>query len=153
VAFPDDAFVAVFADDRVQQQYKTELKLRKGAALASALMIVIVMTGVFGLVALAVARRTKEIGIRKVLGGSPVHVLELIAKEYIVILTISAVIAVPLSILFSNRWLNTFSYHVSLQGWMFGVPVAGVLLLTLLIVVMRAVRAATTNPVRAIRYE
>ncbi|MGC3947580.1 MAG: ABC transporter permease [Chryseolinea sp.] len=152
-AFPDDAFLAIFADERVEQQYKTELKLRKGAALASALMIVIVMTGVFGLVALTVARRTKEIGIRKVLGGSASHILTLIAKEYVVVLLLACVLAIPLSAWFITQWLDAFSYHITLKGWMFASPVGGVLLLTLLIVVLRAMRAALTNPVRAIRYE
>ncbi|HTF19710.1 MAG TPA: ABC transporter permease [Chryseolinea sp.] len=152
-AFPDDAFMASFADDRVQQQYKTELKLRKGAALASGLMIIIVMTGVFGLVALAVARRTKEIGIRKVLGGSASHILALIAKEYVVVMSLSCIIAIPLSIWFITQWLNTFAYHITLQGWMFVAPVVAVLVLTLLIVLLRASRAALVNPVRAIRYE
>ncbi|MEJ1240520.1 ABC transporter permease [Chryseolinea sp. T2] len=152
-AFPDDAFLAIFADERVEQQYKTELKLRRGAALASALMIVIVMTGVFGLVALTVARRTKEIGIRKVLGGSATHILTLIAKDYVVVLLLSCAVAMPLSIWFITRWLDAFSYHITLQAWMFAAPVVGVLLLTLLIVLMRTARAAMTNPVRAIRYE
>lgn len=152
-AFPDDAFVAVFADERVQQQYKTELKLRKGASLASALMIIIVMTGVFGLVALTVARRTKEIGIRKVMGGSAAHILTLIAKEYVIILLASCALAIPLSIYFITQWLSAFSYHIPLQSWMFMTPVAGVLLLTTVIVVVRTVRAATTSPVRAIRQE
>lgn len=152
-AFPDDAFLAIFADERVQQQYKTELKLRKGAALASTLMITIVMTGVFGLVALTVARRTKEIGIRKVLGGSASHILALIAKEYVVVLILSCALAIPLSVWFITQWLDAFTYRISLQGWMFAAPVAGVLLLTLLIVLLRATRAAMSNPVRAIRYE
>src|SRR5688500_12139369 len=69
-AFPNDAFVSSFADARSQQRYKTELQLKKAATLASILMLVIVMTGVLGLVALSVAKRTKEIGIRKVLGAS-----------------------------------------------------------------------------------
>lgn len=152
-AFPDDAFLGAYADERVEQQYKTELKLRKGTTLASALMIVIVMTGVFGLVALTVARRTKEIGIRKVLGGSAAHILTLIAKEYVIVLVISCALAIPLSIWFITQWLNAFSYHITLKTWMFGGPVLGVLLLTLLIVLMKAIRAAMTNPVRAIRYE
>lgn len=152
-AFPDDAFLAVFADERVQQQYKTELKLRKGASLASGLMIIIVMTGVFGLVALTVARRTKEIGIRKVLGGSAAHILTLIAKEYVIILLLSCALAIPLSVYFIRQWLSAFSYHITLQTWMFMAPAVGVLLLTTFIVVARAVRAATTNPVQAIRQE
>lgn len=152
-AVPDAAFAASFADDRVQQQYKTELKLRKGAALASALMMIIVMTGVFGMVALTVARRTKEIGIRKVLGGRAADILALIAREYVVMMAVACIVAIPLSLLFISRWLNTFAYHVSLQGWMFALPALTVLMFTLSIVVFRAFRAATIDPVRAIRYE
>jgi ABC-type antimicrobial peptide transport system permease subunit len=116
-------------------------------------MIVIVMTGVFGLVALAVARRTKEIGIRKVLGCSAAHILGLIAREYVIVLLISCTVAIPLSIWFLSQWLDSFAYHIPLQVWMFAAPIIIVLVLTLSVVVLRATRAATTNPVRAIRYE
>ena len=78
--FPDDAFVGSFVDERIQQRYKTELQLKKAATLASVLMLVIVMTGVLGLVALSVARRTKEIGIRKVLGAMATEILKLIRQ-------------------------------------------------------------------------
>jgi putative ABC transport system permease protein len=100
-----------------------------------------------------VAWRTKEIGIRKVLGGSAAHILALIAREYIVVMAISGLIAIPLSFWFITQWLNTFAYHISLEAWMFVAPLFAVLVLTLLIVLLRASRAAMVNPVRAIRYE
>lgn len=113
--FPDDAFVGSFVDERIQQRYKTELQLKKAATLASVLMLVIVITGVLGLVALSVARRTKEIGIRKVLGAMATEILKLFGREYAIVMTLSFAVAVPLSYVFINQWMNNFVYHVPLK--------------------------------------
>jgi putative ABC transport system permease protein len=152
-AFPNDAFVSSFADERIQQRYKTELQLKKAATLASILMLVIVMTGVLGLVALSVAKRTKEIGIRKVLGASASQILGLIGREYAIVMALSFAIGIPLSYAFINQWLSTFAYHISLQWWMFALPPAFVFGMTLCIIAAQGIRAALANPVSSLKYE
>jgi len=152
-AFPDAAFVSSFADDRIQQRYKTEIQLKRAATLASVLMLVIVLTGVLGLVALSVAKRTKEIGIRKVLGATVTQILRLIGREYAVVMIAAFVIGVPLSYLFIRRWLDTFVYHIPLSWWMFAVPPLLVFVLTLLIVAAQGIGTASANPVKSLKYE
>lgn len=152
-AFPDDAFVSSFADERIQQRYKTELQLKQAATLASVLMLLIVMTGVLGLVALSVAKRTKEIGIRKVLGASASQILELIGREYAIVMAISFAIGLPLSYAFISQWLSTFVYHIPLQWWMFVLPPAFVFAITLCIITAQGMRAALANPVKSLKYE
>lgn len=152
-AFPDDAFVSSFADDRLEQRYKTEMQLKRASSLASALMLIIVMTGVLGLVALTVAKRTKEIGIRKVLGASVSQILSLLAKEYAIVMIVSFALAIPLSYLFINQWLSGFVYHIPLQWWMFGLPPALVFIVTMMIVAIQSMGTAVANPVKSLRYE
>jgi putative ABC transport system permease protein len=152
-AFPDDAFVFEFADQRIQRQYKTELQLKKASAVASVLMLVIVMTGVLGLVALSVAKRNKEIGIRKVLGASASTILVLLSREYTLVMLGSFAIAGPLSYWFVSSWLNTFVYHIDLSWWMFAVPMVFVFSITVLIVSAQGIGAALSNPVKSLKYE
>jgi putative ABC transport system permease protein len=152
-AFPNDAFVSSFADERIQQRYKTELQLKKAATLASVLMLIIVMTGVLGLVALSVAKRTKEIGIRKVLGASASQILKLIGREYAMVMGVSFAIGIPLSYAFINQWLDNFVYHISLEWWMFTLPPAFVFTVTVCIIIMQGIRAAFANPVTSLKYE
>lgn len=152
-AFPDDAFVGSFADERLQQRYKTEIQLKRASTIASALMIIIVMTGVLGLVALTVAKRTKEIGIRKVLGATVSQLVGLVGKEYAIVMMIAFAVALPLSYLFVTDWLSAFVYHIPLQWWMFCIQPAFVFLLTMIIVVLQSVGVAIANPVKSLRYE
>lgn len=151
--FPDEAFVSSFVDDRMQILYKTELQMNKAANLASVLMMIIVMTGVLGLVALSVARRRKEIGIRKVLGASATNILTILSREYVLVIAISLLIGIPLSYWFVTDWLNSFEYHINLNAWMFIWPVSILLTGTLLIVCIQGLKAAFSDPVRAIRNE
>jgi putative ABC transport system permease protein len=151
--FPDDAFVCSFADERIQQRYQTELQLKKASTLASGLMLLIVMTGVLGLVALTVAKRNKEIGIRKVLGASATQILALISREYALVMSVAFAIGLPLSYLFINEWLSTFAYRIPLQWWMFVMPPAFIFAMTIFIVVAQALRAAMTDPVKSLKYE
>jgi putative ABC transport system permease protein len=151
--FPDDAFVYSFADERIGMLYKTERQMNKAANLASGLMLIIVMTGVLGLVALSVARRTKEIGIRKVLGASAERILMLLSREYVFILLSAFVAGIPLSFWFVSHWLSTFVYHIDLDPWMFVIPVIILFGVTLMMVCAQGITAALSNPVKAIKHE
>jgi putative ABC transport system permease protein len=152
-AFPNDAFMGSFADERVEQQYKTEMSLRKASAIGSVLMMIIVLTGVLGLVALTVAKRNKEIGIRKVLGASTIHLLNLLAREYVLVMLLAFAAGLPLSYWFVTNWLSTFVYHIDLSWWMFFIPSVAVFGLTILVVAARGLGAALANPVKSLRYE
>ncbi|HET9486101.1 MAG TPA: ABC transporter permease [Chryseosolibacter sp.] len=151
--FPNDPFVYHFADARMETIYRTELQLKKASAVATVLILIIVFTGVIGLVSVSAARRTKEIGIRKTFGASVSNILRLFANEYLMILFLSFLVGVPLSALFGLRWLSSFAYRVNIQWWLFGLPVIFLTLLTLLIVISQSLKVSLSSPVNALRHE
>ena len=152
-AFPDQAFSYTFADEKLQALYTTEIQMKKASTVATALMALIVVTGVLGLLSLSVARRTKEIGIRKVLGASVQNVLTLFSREYLALIVFSSLIAIPLAYLFVDAWLENFVYHIALSAWMFALPSTFLLGCVVLIVVAQTYGTAAMNPVKSIRYE
>ena len=151
--FPDAPFEYAFMDNTLQKLYQTELQLQKASRLATTLALVIVLLGVLGLVSLNVTRRTKEIGIRKVLGASTLGIVNLFMREFAVILLIANAIAWPLAYYFLNDWLTHFAYRTDLS-WSPFVLVAVVLtLLTGLVVSTQTIRAALMNPVTSLQNE
>ncbi|HMG90064.1 MAG TPA: ABC transporter permease [Chryseolinea sp.] len=151
--FPGEAFSYYFADERLQALYATELQLKKASSVASVLMLIIVMTGVLGLVSLNVSRRNKEIGIRKVLGATVTGLLMMFSKEYARLMIISFVVAFPLAYYFVNGWLANFVYHINLDWWMFALPGILLLFITVVIVSIQSYRTAAADPVKSLRHE
>jgi putative ABC transport system permease protein len=151
--FPDAPFEYAFMDDTLQKLYKTEIQLQKASRLATTLALVIVLLGVLGLVSLNVTRRTKEIGIRKVLGSSTTGIVGLFLKEFALIMLIANVIAWPLAYYFLTDWLTHFAYRTNLSWIPFGVVAAVLALLTGVVVSTQAIRAALANPVKSLRSE
>lgn len=152
-AFPDEPFSYYFADERLQALYSTELQLKKAANVASVLMMIIVMTGILGLVSLNLSKRNKEVGIRKALGATVPNILFMFSKEYVRLMLFSCVIGIPLAIYFAGLWLENFVYHINLTWWMFVLPAAALMAITVLLVGIQSYGTATTNPVKSLRYE
>jgi putative ABC transport system permease protein len=150
---PDQEFEYRFLDESVAAQYKEEQRTGTIVKLASALSIFIACMGLFGLATLTVVRRTREIGIRKVLGASVGSVVRLLSKEFLVLVIIAALVAFPLGWWAMNKWLEDFAYRIHIEWWVF--PLAGIaaLLIALLTVSFQAVRAALANPVKSLRTE
>ncbi len=151
--FPNDPFEYAFMDQNLQRLYKTEIQMKKAAGVATVLMLFIVLLGVLGLASQSVTRRTKEIGIRKVLGASVSSVLLLIAREFVWLIAIALLVAIPLTYYFVGQWLTTFAYHIDLHWWMFAVPGTLLFLIALLVVSGQSLKAALSNPVDALRIE
>ena len=151
--FPKDPFVYHFADARMETIYQTELQLKKASAVATVLILIIVFTGVTGLVSLSAARRTKEIGIRKTFGASASNILQLFTSEYLIILLLSFLVGVPLSLLFGSRWLGNFAYRIDIEWWLYAIPIIFLTMLTLLLVISHSLKASRSNPVSALRHE
>lgn len=151
--FPDDPFDYRFMDDQVAAMYKTEIQLQKAADIGTAVMTIVVAIGLLGMVSLAVSRRVKEIGIRKVLGASVPGILKLFSFEYITIIAISIVIAMPLAWFEVNNWLQGFAFKIELTWWMFVFPGVALMTLALLVVTATTRKAAISNPVDALRTE
>jgi putative ABC transport system permease protein len=140
-------------DDLNIKNYETEKKWREIITIASAFFIFISSIGLLGLVILSVEHRTKEIGIRKVLGAAVSRIVLLISKEFVILITIAFVLAVPLGYYAINKWLQDFAYRITISWWMFAL--AGILVISVVLLTMssQAIKAAKTNPVKSLRSE
>lgn len=142
-----------FLDDSFTQMYHDEQRVGKLAFSFSVLAILIACLGLFGLAAFTAEQRTKEIGIRKVLGASAVSVINMLNKEFVKLVLIASVIAVPLAWWAMNRWLQDFAYRVNIGWWVFAVAGIIALLIAVLTVSSQAIKAALSNPVKSLRSE
>jgi putative ABC transport system permease protein len=151
--FPDDPLVYNFVDDRLGEMYKTETQLKNASSAAMILMMIIVMTGVLGLVSLSVTKRSREIAIRKVLGASAGNLVVMLSKEYVLVMTVAFLLGLPLSYFLITQWLEGFVYRIDLEWWMFALPVAILFLVTLALIGTQSLKTIFSNPVKAIKCE
>jgi len=152
-AAPDVPFQYTFLDDDLGQQYESEQRWSRIVGYAAGFAVLIACLGLFGLAALSVARRTKEVGIRKALGASVASVTLLLSKEFARLVLVAVVLAAPVAYLVMRRWLEGFAYHVGIGVGVFMLAGGLALLVALLTVSYQAVRAASSDPVEALRYE
>lgn len=152
-AAANEPFVSWFLDERLQDLYESEKQMSDLFRYFSAIAIVIACLGLFGLASFSIQRRTKEIGIRKVLGASLSRVMLLLTKEYVWLLVIANLVAWPVAYISMNRWLNDFAYHTDLSVWIFLAAGGAVLLIALATVSYHSIRAGTVNPVQSLRSE
>jgi ABC-type antimicrobial peptide transport system permease subunit len=151
--FPNEKFEYEFLDDKIAKFYKKEQKTAHLLSIATAIAIFISCIGLFGLVTYSVAQRTKEIGIRKVLGATVAQIITLLSLDFLKLVIISIVIASPIAYYFAQQWLLDFAYRMNLS-WLIFVSAALIsIAITLLTVSVRAIRAALRNPVESLRYE
>ena len=150
---PDLPFKYSFLDEDLNRFYKSEARWSSIVGWAGGISIFLACLGLFGLAALAVINRTREIGIRKVLGASVSGIVSLISKDFIKLVAIAFVIASPLAWYFMDKWLQDFAYRIHLTAWIFiiaGVAAAAIALIT---VGAQAIKAAVANPVKSLRTE
>ncbi|MFQ5569487.1 MAG: ABC transporter permease [Rhodothermales bacterium] len=150
---PDQPYNYAFLDEALDRQYRQEERLGQIVGIASLLAVVIACLGLFGLAALAVVRRTKEIGVRKVMGASTSGLVLLLSKDFTLLVLVAFVLAVPAAYLVMDAWLQDFAYRIDLGAGTF--VLAGVLAfaIALLTVSVQAVKAALADPVKSLRYE
>ncbi len=151
--FPDAPFTYSFMDETLQKLYQTELQLQKATYVATGLALLIVLLGVVGVVSLSVSRRTKEVGIRKVLGASVPGIVGLFLQEYTWTLIVANAIAWPVAYLVFTDWLADYTYHTTVTGWAFVQVGVGLALLTAFVVSLQVVKVAVMNPVKSLRSE
>jgi putative ABC transport system permease protein len=151
--FPGNPFNYFFLDDRYNQQYQADQQFGFVFGLFSTLAIFIACLGLFGLSSLTVLQRTKEIGMRKVLGASVSGILQLISKDYIILLLFSMLLAVPLSWWIMYNWLSDFANRIDMAWWIFALPCVLVSSIALLTVSVHTIQVARTNPIKSLRYE
>lgn len=151
--YPISPYSYAFKDQDNLKNYETEAKWKKIMLLGAALTIFISCIGLFGLSVLSAEKRTKEIGIRKVLGASVSSVVTILSKDFLKLVIISLLVAIPLSWLAVNEWLENYPYRITLSWWMFAIAGVLVALIALITVSFHAVKAAMANPVKSLRTE
>lgn len=150
---PDDPLEYRFLDEVVDNQYKTERRTDKLAEIIAVLSIFISCLGLFGLASFSSEQRTKEIGIRKVLGASVSGVLVMLTRDFTKWVLISNFIAWPIAWYAMSKWLQGFAYRVEMSWWLFVLAGGLTMLIAFITVSWQAIRAATANPVESLRYE
>ncbi len=151
--FPDQEITLKFMDETVRNFYDQERRIAILANTATGLAIFISCLGLFGLASFTAIQRTKEIGIRKVLGASVKGIMMLLSREFLLLVVISFVFAVPIAWYAGNQWLSSFAYRMDLSAWIFLLAGALSILVALMTVGFQAAKAAVKNPVDSLRYE
>jgi len=149
----DAPFDYKFLDDDYARLFKDEERIGKLASVFAALAIFISCLGIFGLASFAASQRTKEISIRKVLGASIFMVWKMLSRDFVGLVIISVLLAVPLAWYYSNQWLQQYDYRKEISWWIFALTGIGALVITLLTVSYQSIKAAMANPVDSLRSE
>lgn len=152
-AFPLEAFSFSFLDETVEEQYKADERLGKMVFLAAGIAILIAAMGLFAMAALSIAGRTKEIGIRKVLGASSLSISWMFNREFLMITVAGVLIALPLSLYLMQNWLAQFAIKEWPSYMNFVLLAIGGILFTLMIVSAQAFKATQMNPVKTLKDE
>jgi hypothetical protein len=150
---PAAPFDYKFADVDFANKFAAEERISKLSTFFSVLAILISCLGLFGLASFTAEQRTKEIGVRKVLGASVISLWRLLCKDFVVLVIISCVIASPLAYFYLDGWLEKYTYRTSISWWIFVVASIGALVITLLTVSFQSIKAALMNPVKSLRSE
>jgi putative ABC transport system permease protein len=150
---PEYPFEYAFLDEQVDRMYRTEQRLGRSFFYFTIIAIFIGYLGLFGLVSYSAERRTKEIGIRKVLGAQISNITWMVSKEFLHLVVVANIIAWPIAYYFMNKWLHNFAYRVNIGLEIFFASGMIALVIALLTVSYRSIKAATANPVDSLRYE
>lgn len=142
-----------FMDESFNEVYKTELRIGVLALLFSGLAILVACLGLFGMAAFMAEQRTKEIGIRKVLGASVPSILVMLSKEFLKWVAVANIIAWPLAYYFMNNWLKDFAYRINISIWIFIIAGVTAIVIALATVSFQAVKTATSDPIKSLKYE
>lgn len=150
---PERPFDFFFLDDRINDSYKSEQKLSDVTVIFSALAILVACLGLFGLATFSVEQRTKEIGVRKVLGISTSQIMLLLSREFMILICLAFVIAIPLAYYALNEWLNGFAFRINIQAWPFILAGVMTFLISAATVAFHALKASYINPTDTLKYE
>jgi putative ABC transport system permease protein len=151
--FPGTVFHYFFIDEKYDQQYKADTQFGQVIASFSGLAVFIACLGLFGLSAFTIVQRTKEIGIRKVLGASVLQIVHLLSKDFIKVVMIATLLALPVAYYAVEQWLSGYAVRIPLTGFIFAIPVIVILLVALFTVSFQTVKTALENPVNSLKQE
>jgi putative ABC transport system permease protein len=151
--FPSIPMDYSFFDEIVNKQYERDRVTMSLFNDFTILAVFVSCLGLYGLVALIAFQRTKEISIRKVLGASMAQLISVMSKDFVKLILIALLIALPVSAILLNQWLKNYAYHISLSWWMFLIPVVLVLLISMAVISKEIIKTALSNPVKSLRSE
>jgi ABC-type antimicrobial peptide transport system permease subunit len=150
---PGSPFDFNFADQQFAVKFSTEERIARLVSVFAGLAVMISCLGLFGLASFTAEQRTKEIGIRKVLGASVPNLLALLSKDFVLLVVISCLVSIPLAWYLLSNWLLAYEYRTEISWWIFAVSALGALGITLLTVSYQAIRAALLDPVKSLKSE
>ncbi len=153
ILFPSSPFSYFFLDERYNQQYQADAQFGKVVAAFSTLAVVIACLGLFGLSSFTILQRTKEIGIRKVLGGSVAEIVQLLSRDFVKWVLVATILAAPFAYVLMNQWLSGYAVRIELNVWVFLIPMLLMTLISMLTVSLQTFKAATANPVESLKTE
>ncbi|HWH63674.1 MAG TPA: FtsX-like permease family protein, partial [Ginsengibacter sp.] len=151
--YPTNAYSYIFKNDENARAYKSVAKWKQILLFGGVLTIFISCIGLFGLSVLSAEKRTKEIGIRKVLGASVQHIVTILSADFTKLVVIALVIALPLAYIVANKWLQNFPYRITISWWLFASAAILVMLIALFTISFQSIKVAIANPVKSLRTE
>ncbi|WP_336517749.1 ABC transporter permease [Pollutibacter soli] len=152
-SFPESPFRYLFLDEYYNLQYKNDQLFATVLWLFTVIGIVIACLGLFGLSLYTIAKRSKEISIRKVLGASMIQLTQMMTVDHLKLIAFSGLIGIPVANFIVKRWLSKYAFHIEIQWWFYLLPLMMILCVALITVIWQSVRAALTNPVKSLRAE
>ncbi|MCB0633592.1 MAG: FtsX-like permease family protein, partial [Lewinella sp.] len=150
---PEEPFSYRFLNESFAEMYTAEQRVGSIAAVFALLSIFVSCLGLFGLASYATEQRTKEIGIRKVLGASVAGIVGLLSKDFLRLVLVALIIALPLAFYAMNQWLEDFAYRISLNWGLFALAGVAILIIAFFTISIQSVRTALTNPIQSLRSE
>ena len=150
---PEEEFEYHFFDEDIARYYKAEQDISVLLKWATGISVFISCLGLLGLVIYTTTQRTKEIGVRKVLGASVIQIVAMISKDFILLVILAFLIAAPVAGIFMHKWLGNFAYRTPIDWWIFFLGGSLMLLIALLTLAFQTIKAAITNPVKSLRTE
>ena len=150
---PQITFSSNFLKDNIEKQYRTEEQLTTIVSFSSILSILITCLGLFGLSILITIQKTKEIGIRRLLGASAYSIYGMLSKEFLLIISVAQLIGIPVAWYLINKWLNEFAYRINEDVLIFLAAAIITILIASITISFQVIKAATVNPVKSLRYE
>ena len=150
---PGMPFSYQFLDESFDNMYRAEQRIGKVAMSFAILAVFIACLGLFGLATFMAEQRTKEIGVRKVLGATVPNIVTMLSKDFVRLVLLASVIAFPVAWYAMNRWLQDFAYRIDIGWWIFILAGLIAIIIAIITVSFQAIRAALTNPVNSLRTE
>ncbi len=150
---PSVPFEYKFAEEEYARKFKTEERVGKLTSVFATLAIIISCLGLFGMASFIAEQRTKEIGIRKVMGATILNIWKMLSKEFVILVVIACFISIPIAYYFSSDWLQRYEYHTTISSWVYFISGISAVTITLLTVSYQSIKAALMNPVKSLRSE